>query len=437
MRCEEDSTHSAESVIMAAMPTILLFSYLFTLLAGYLLRGLNLGHLKRHGNSVPAGFEQAVDAATLQKTSAYTLAQSRLGLVESLVDSALLLIFVFAGLLPVYDRWIGGLTDSPVIGGVLFFLCLLLAKTLIDIPFSLYRNFHIEKEYGFNTQTLGLWAGDLVKGVLISVLLLGLLLGGGLWLVSVSPTGWWFWGWLLFVLFTLFLMFISPYVIEPIFFRFEPVKKEGLEEAVRALMERASLSAGKVYQVDASRRSRHSNAYFTGIGRVKRIVLFDTLLEQLETGEVLAILAHEVGHWKKRHIFKRLVKTELLALGVFYLAYRLIEWDGLPALFGLEQTSFAAQWVLLSFLGRLAAFPFTPLGSWLSRRDEWQADRYACELHDTPGDLASGLVKLSRDNLANLHPHPWYAAFYFSHPPVVQRVQQLRTCAVRSGDLPP
>ncbi|OHB28750.1 MAG: peptidase M48 [Desulfuromonadaceae bacterium GWC2_58_13] len=408
------------------MPTILLLSYLLVLLAGYVLRGLNLNHLKRYGSRVPRGFEQVVDVATLRQASDYTLARSRLGLVESVVDSLLLLVFIFGGLLPVYDRWVQSLTDSPVWSGVLFFGVLLLGKTIIDIPFSLYRNFHVEKLYGFNTQTLGLWASDLVKGVLISSLLLGLLLGSGFWLVAASPTGWWFWGWVLFALFTLFLMLISPYVIEPLFFRFEPVRQEGLEEAIRTLMERAGLAASRVYQVDASRRSRHSNAYFTGIGRVKRIVLFDTLMEQLDPGEILAILAHEIGHWKKRHIFKRLLKTELLALGAFYLAYRLIDWGGLPALFGLETVSFAGQWVLLSFLGSLVSFPFTPLGSWLSRRDERQADRYACELHGRAEDLASGLVKLSRDNLANLHPHPWYAAFYFSHPPVVERVRGLR-----------
>ncbi|MEJ2201796.1 MAG: M48 family metallopeptidase [Desulfuromonadaceae bacterium] len=401
------------------------------------MRALNLKHLKAHGHCVPAGFEDAVDAATLRQAANYTLAKSRLGLVESLFDSALLLFFVFAGLLPIYDNWIRSLTDSFVWSGVLFFLLLLLGKTVLDVPFSLYRNFRLEKAYGFNTQSIGLWAGDLLKGTLISMLLLGLLLAGGFWLVQVSPTFWWFWGWGLFTVFSLFLMLISPYLIEPLFFRFEPLQQEDLERSVRSLMERADLAAGRVFQVDASRRSRHSNAYFTGIGRVKRIVLFDTLLEQLAPEEILAILAHEVGHWKKRHIFKRLLKSELLALGGFYLAYRFIEWGGLPGLFGLSPLGFAGQWVLLWVLGGLVLFPFTPLMSWFSRRDEWQADAYACALHGNPEDLASGLVKLSRDNLANLHPHPWYAAFYFSHPPLVQRIQTLRKMVPDVGHLSP
>ena len=408
------------------MTTLILLLYLFTLLAGLLLRALNLAHLKIHGGDVPAGFEGAIDGEVLRKASAYTLDTSRLGLIETLFDSALLLLFLFAGPLPLYDRWIASLGLSPVLSGTLFFLLLLTAKTLLDIPFSLYRTFVVEARHGFNTQTPGLWIADLLKGLAISLVLLGVLLAGGFWLVEVSPGYWWLWGWGLFAGFTLFVMLISPYVIEPLFFRFEPVRKEGLEEGVKALMARSGLAAGRVFQVDASRRSRHGNAYFTGVGRVKRIVLFDTLLERLHDSEILAILAHEIGHWKKRHIFKRLLVTELLALASFYLAYRLIGWGGVPALFGIDSLSFAAHWLPLAFLGTLVAFPFTPVSAWLSRRDEWQADRYACELHGHPEDLASGLVTLARDNLANLHPHPWYAAFYFSHPPVVERVRRLR-----------
>ncbi|MDY0269908.1 M48 family metallopeptidase [Trichloromonas sp.] len=408
------------------MTTFLLLMYLFTLLAGLLLRLLNQAHLKIHGAVVPAGFEGVIDGEVLRKASAYTLDNSRFGLIETLFDSTVLLLFLFAGPLPLYDRWIQGLGLSPVLSGTLFYLLLLTAKSLLDIPFSLYRTFVIEARYGFNTQTLGLWIADLLKGLAISLVLLGVLLAGGFQLVEASPDYWWLWGWGLFAGFTLFVMLISPYVIEPLFFRFEPVRKEGLEEGIKALMARAGLAAGRVFQVDASRRSHHGNAYFTGIGRVKRIVLFDTLLERLSAAEILAILAHEIGHWKKRHILKRLFATELLALGGFYLAYRLIGWGGVPDLFGIDTLSFAAQWLPLAFLGSLVVFPFTPVSAWLSRRDEGQADGYACALHGNPEDLASALVKLARDNLANLHPHPWYAAFYFSHPPVVERVRRLR-----------
>jgi STE24 endopeptidase len=230
-------------------------------------------------------------------------------------------------------------------------------------------------------------------------------------------------------------MFISPYVIEPLFFKFEPVTTPGLEEEIRALVAKAGLQVSRVMQVDASRRSTHSNAYFTGICRVKRIVLFDTLLRQMDHGEILAILAHEIGHWRKGHILRKLVVTELAALLVSYLAFRLTTWGGLPALVGLDEVSFPAQIVLLAFLGSLAAFPLTPFTSWLSRRHEWEADRFACALTGTPEALATALVKLSRENLANLHPHPLYAAFYYSHPPLVERVLMLREKQAGSAEV--
>jgi STE24 endopeptidase len=180
-----------------------------------------------------------------------------------------------------------------------------------------------------------------------------------------------------------------------------------------------------VQQVDASRRSRHSNAYFTGIGRVKRIVLYDTLIEQLDEEELLAVLAHEVGHWKKGHILKRLLTTEVLSFALCYLAFMLLRWGGLAALLGLPAASFYAQATVLGFLLSLAGFFFTPLGSALSRRHEWQADAFATSLTENPQALATALAKLSRDNLANLHPHPLYAWFHYSHPPVAVRIARL------------
>ncbi len=191
-------------------------------------------------------------------------------------------------------------------------------------------------------------------------------------------------------------------------------------------MERAGLRVSRVFQVDASRRSRHSNAYFTGIGRVKRIVLFDTLIAQMTHDEILAVLAHEAGHWKKRHVLKRLAMSEAVAFIGLFIAFFLTGWGGLPRMIGLEEASFSARMVVIGFLGSLVLFPLTPLFSYLSRRDEREADRFASEVGGHPSAMASALVKLSRENLSNLHPHPWYASFYYSHPPVVERIRELK-----------
>ncbi len=231
--------------------------------------------------------------------------------------------------------------------------------------------------------------------------------------------------WVFFALVTLFLIYLSPYVIEPLFHKFEPLRREDLAEAIRGLLAKAGIRVKRIQQVDASRRSRHSNAYFTGLGPVKRIVLFDTLLERLEDREILAVLAHEAGHWKRGHIVKRLISMEAVALLLFFAAHQLLAWGGLPGLLGLAEASFYAQVVILGFLASLAAFPWTPVSSALSRRHEWQADAFAEDLAGHPRALASALIKLARDNLANLHPHPVYAWFYYSHPPMVQRVRRL------------
>ena len=411
-------------------PPLLLTAWLLVLGFGLWLRALNLRHLQRFGAVVPAGFEAAVDGASLAKSSAYTAEQSRLGLIESLLDAALLALFLFGGLLPLFDRWIASLSASFILRGLLFYLGLSGVQLLAGIPFSLYTTFRLEARYGFNTTTPRLWLTDLLKSTLISLVIMGLLLAGALCLVQTSPGWWWLWVWLFFAAVSLFLMYLSPYLIEPLFNRFEPVTEEGLEEEITALMGKAGLAVSRVQQVDASKRSRHSNAYFTGIGRVKRIVLYDTLIRQMSHREILAVLAHEVGHWKLGHIRRRLILTELAALAAALLAWWLITSGHLPLLFGLPPaTSFAAQTLLLSFLATLAGFPLAPLLSWLSRRQERQADRFAVELTGDPGALASALVKLSTENLANLHPHPFYAFWHYSHPPVVERVARLRGAA--------
>ena len=408
------------------MKCTVLALWLVTVAVGLWLRYLNLRHLRTHGGEVPAGFETAVDSVDLARATEYTLARSRFGLFHSLWDDVLLLVFFFGGVLPVYDGWLAGPTDSFIGAGVLFALGLLLAQSLLAIPFDLWHTFRLEARFGFNTTTLRLWCTDSLKSLLISALLLGLLVAAALGLVQASPARWWLWVWGLLAATSVFLLLVSPYLIEPLFFKFEPLQRQDLEDEVRALLARAGLRVSKVLQVDASRRSRHSNAYFTGIGRVKRIVLFDTLLEQMDDGEVLAILAHELGHWKKGHLAKRLLQTELLMLVACWGAHALLAAGVLPGLLGLSAASFYAQVLILAFVAGIVFFPLQPLFAWLSRRHEWQADRFAASLTDNPQSLASALVKLSKENLSNLHPHPWHSAWHDSHPPVARRVARLQ-----------
>lgn len=408
------------------MTFTLLLVFLITVGARFWLRSLNLSHLKQHGHTVPPAFEGAVDPAVLGKMSDYTIENSRLGLLESTIDNILLLLFLFWGWLAVYDQWVAGLNPSFLWGGVLFMLLLQYAQTVLGIPFSLYRNFRIESKYGFNTMTLRLWLTDLLKSLAIGTVITVIVVLAVLAIVQASPVWWWFWVWLFLLGFGIFMMYIAPYVIEPLFFKFKPLTVEGLEERIKAVMEKAGLKVSRVFQVDASRRSRHSNAYFTGIGKVKRIVLFDTLLEQMTQDEIIAVLAHEVGHWKKKHVLKRIVMTEAMAFAGLFIASRLVQGDTLPNLLGMAGLSFFGKLVVLGFLSSLVLFPLTPLFSALSRRDERESDRFAQELTGMPEAMASALVKLARENLSNLHPHPLFAKFYYSHPPVVDRIRHLR-----------
>ena len=408
------------------MKLTILIVFLLIAVFRYWLRSLNLTYLKRHGHTVPPEFEGAIDPATLAKMSDYTVENSRFGLIESLLDDAILIVFLFGGLLAVYDRWITSLAPSFLWGGVAFFLVLQAAQTVIGIPFSLYRNFRIEKKYGFNTMTFRIWITDLLKSLGIGAVIGCIMVLVALAIVRGSPGWWWFWVWLFLLVFGIFMMYISPYVIEPLFFKFEPLTVEGLEERIKAVLAKAGLTVSRVFQVDASRRSTHSNAYFTGIGKVKRIVLFDTLLRQMSQEEILAVLAHEVGHWKKKHILKRMVMMEAMAFAGLLIAWYAVQGDLLPQLLGLSSLSFYAKLVVLGFIGSLVTFPITPLGSFFSRKHERESDRFAVEITGDAGAMASALVKLSKENLSNLHPHPLYAAFYYSHPPVVERIRQLK-----------
>ncbi|HEY0469736.1 MAG TPA: M48 family metallopeptidase [Polyangiaceae bacterium] len=390
---------------------------------------LNLRHLQRQGHIVPEVLAAEVDSARLARISAYTAARARLGLLRSSLSSVLLGGFLFAGGLAWYDAAVFRAFPSFVGGGVVYLVALLLLTSLLAIPFQLYSDFRLEARYGFNRQTVGLWWADLLKNTTLSLVFSLLVGAGALYLVQLSPHGWWLWVSALISAFSLLLTVLSPYLIEPLFYRMEPLDVAGLREGIRALTERAGVQVGRVLKVDASRRSGHSNAYFTGFGRQKRVVLFDTLLQQMTEPQILAVLSHELGHWKKQHVLTRMIAMQVLLVAFVYLGFRLSPSAGLLELLGLSAASFPARITILAICASLLMFPLTPLFSAWSRRDEREADRFAVELHGAPLELAGALAQLGAENLSNLHPHPLYAAFYYSHPPLSERIGGLRLLA--------
>ena len=408
------------------MFTLFLALFVFVLAATLALAWLNLRHQEKEGHRVPPELAGVIESERLAQIADYTRERARFGMLTRLVRSAGFAIFLFGGLLGAYDRFIGELSGSFVKSGVLFFLGLAAAGAVLEIPFSLYQSFRIEARHGFNRMSLGLFFGDWLKSTLLSLVFIAGLSAAALALVQAAPASWWLFVWLLFVVFSVVIQFISPYVIEPLFFKTEPLKVEGLTEEVRALSERAGVHLRRVLQMDASRRSTHSNAYFTGIGRVKRVVLFDTLLTQMTHPEILAVLAHELGHWKKHHVLVRTLVSYGVSFAALFVLSRVSGTAFVPELVGASELSFAARAVVLATLASLLVFPLTPLFSAWSRHDEWEADRFAVELSGLAPELASALAKLSRENLANLHPHPLYAKFYYSHPPVPERIRKLR-----------
>ncbi|HEY3665639.1 MAG TPA: M48 family metallopeptidase [Polyangiaceae bacterium] len=390
---------------------------------------LNLRHLRREGRVVPAVLKAEVDGPRLALMSEYTTARVKLGLVRSVFSTLLMVVFLFAGGLGWYDLWVAQLSASFVLGGVLFVAGLLLLNAVLAIPFQLYADFRLEARYGFNRQTSRLWWADWLKSTALSLLFTLALSAGALALVQAAPHWWWIWVTALVSTVSLLLTVLSPYLIEPLFYRMEPLDAEPLREGIRSMTERAGVHVGRVLKMDASRRSSHSNAYFTGLGRQKRVVLFDTLLAQMSEPQILAVLAHELGHWKKHHVLTRMIAMQgLLVLGAFVCS-RLVHSSSLPELVGLASASFPARVVILAVAGSVLLFPLTPLFAAWSRHDEREADAFAVDLHGAPLDLASALAKLGTENLANLHPHPLYAAFYYTHPPLTERVGALRALA--------
>jgi STE24 endopeptidase len=387
---------------------------------------LNIAHLRKHGEIIPEVFQETIDREKLKRISAYTLDSTRFGTVSTLADQALLLVLLLSGVLP----WIQGFADQwglgVVAGGLFFFALLSLPGVLLDIPFSLYGNFVLEARHGFNTKTFKVWAADLLKGLVLSSLLGAAVLALFLFLVENGGALWWLWAWILVGLFELLILWLYPVLLAPLFNKFEPLADPDLIQRISALLAKAGLKAKGVFQMDASRRSRHTNAYFTGLGRSKRIVLYDTLLASHSAEEILAVLAHEAGHWKRRHVLKQVLILEALSLAGFYVVARLLDVSLLYQTFGFSRpVAYVGLFLITTLFSPLLYFA-EPLGAALSRRFEREADDYALLLTQNPGPMVKAFKRLAADNLANLTPHPFYAWFYYSHPPLVERILRIQ-----------
>ena len=388
-------------------------------------------HVAAHRDSVPEAFAGRVTPEAHRKAADYTLAKGRFGLLELSVGAALLLGWTLLGGLDLLNAWVREAV-LPGWGPMAYQLALLVAFALIsgvlELPLSWVETFRIEQRFGFNRMSTALWLADTLKGALVGAAI-GLPLAALiLWIMAPSGGLWWLWAWVAWVGFNLLLLLVYPTVIAPLFNKFEPLTDETLGARVRALMLRCGFAAKGLFVMDGSRRSAHANAYFTGLGAAKRVVFFDTLLSRLTPGEVEAVLAHELGHFKHRHVLQRMVSIfglSLLGLALLgWLAGQSGFYVGLGVAPNLAAPNDALALLLFSLALPSFTFFITPLLAQVSRRHEFQADAYACAQADGR-DLARALLKLHEDNASTLTPDPVYARFYYSHPPASERLAAL------------
>jgi STE24 endopeptidase len=418
---------------MQGTPVTLTFAavLLLSLAAKLWLATRQMRHVAAHRDQVPAAFADTVTPEAHRKAADYTLAKGRLGLLATAFGSAVLLAWTLLGGLDALNVLLRGAL-LPHYGALAYQLALLAAFTVIgsviELPLDWYGTFRIEQRFGFNRMTMKLWLADMLKSALVGAVI-GLPLAAGiLWIMAATGGGWWLWAWVAWVAFNLVLLVLYPTVIAPIFNKFEPLADAALAARVQALMQRCGFAAKGLFVMDGSRRSAHGNAYFTGLGAAKRVVFFDTLLQRLTPAEVEAVLAHELGHFKHRHVIKRMVGIFGLSLAGLALLGWLARQGGFYLGLGVVPNLDAPNDALALLLFMLALPPFaffvSPLLAHFSRRHEFEADAYACAQADGR-DLARALLKLHEDNAATLTPDPLYVRFYYSHPPASERLAAL------------
>lgn len=415
---------------MTLAAATLIFLLCAKFLASTALELLNMRSVRAHAGEVPAAFAPFMDAESYAKSVSYTLDKSRFGIFEDLFNTAFLcLLLVFCALPAMFDFGTGAFGTSAF-GQAVAIILISIVLSVPDLPFELYSQFVIEQRYGFNKATLRLWIADKIKGLAVGLLFGAPILTLILWFSDAFKSTWWIWGFLAVSLFQLAMIIVYPRFIMPLFNKFEELPEGELRSCLFALADRGGFAARTIQVMDGSRRSSHSNAFFTGFGRFRKIVLFDTLVEQLARPELEAVLAHEIGHYKRGHV----VKMICASMALTFAAFALMGWLGGSAWFyegfGFQGSSgFGPIILMYSMFAGAFTFWLTPIVNAFSRGHEYEADAFAARLCGSADALKSALRKLHKKNLGNLTPHPLYSAFYYSHPTLVERERALDKCA--------
>lgn len=393
--------------------------------AQFILERLNERHVRAHADAVPEAFRAVINPTTYAKSVAYTLAKGRFSQIEMIYDLAVLLLVLFSGVLPwSFQKFTGHFGESAWAMAA-FLFAVGVALSLPGLPFAWFDQFRLEEKFGFNTTTARLWWTDKLKGLLLGAVLGWPLLVLILKVVEWTGAQWWLWAWGVVVVFQLVLMVLAPALILPLFNKFTPLPDGPLRDRLVALAGRTGFRARSIQVMDGSKRSRHSNAFFTGFGKFRKVVLFDTLVQQLGETELAAVLAHEIGHYKRRHIVKLMAFSTASLLVAFAVIAWLAQQTWFYRAFGFEPGQLAPALLLFTLLSGVVTFWFTPLANIWSRRYEYEADAFAAEAMAETQSLTGALRKLNQKNLSNLTPHPLYSGFYYSHPTLLEREQAL------------
>ncbi|MCE9623958.1 MAG: M48 family metallopeptidase [Deltaproteobacteria bacterium] len=406
---------------------LFLVLYLLYLAVEFTLDYLNLRHIERNRGRIPELFEGVFSSQEYQRSIAYTRAKTHFSWVKSAFDALILWSIILSGSFYHLDAWLGRwLPVNSLWHQVAYPFFFGAAIYLLHLPFSLYYQFVLEEKFGFNKMRAGTFLLDQAKGIALSLALGIPLLAFIFWLVPTIGTHWWIMAWAALMLFQLLTAALFPVVFAPIFYKFTPLQEGDLKDKLHQLTQQLRFKMAGVFTIDGSRRSAHSNAFFAGIGKTRRIVLFDTLIQSLSIPEIVAVIAHEIGHNKKRHILKGLVLSSATTLFSLWVLQKCLEWPAFFEAFGVPQPSLQVGFVIFGLLSSVFTFPLNPIFQWLSRRNEYEADRYSIEVNGDREGMISSLVKLSKDNLSNLTPHPWYSFYHYSHPTTTERAEAIR-----------